>query len=75
MLKYYNWKGINVTIEFCTIFLLNIHFQNCLILISILKNVFFLITFFMEICYKIEYVSKYPSDLGTTHKFSEKFVQ
>ena len=39
VLKYYNWKGINVNIEFYTIFLLNTNFQNCLILISTLEKV------------------------------------
>ena len=41
VLKYYNWKGMNIYIEFCTILLLNTNFQNCFIL----KNIFFLITF------------------------------
>ena len=51
-------------------------FQNCLILISTLENVFFLMTsFFVESCYEIGYVYKYLSDLGTTHKFSDEFVQ
>ena len=47
-------KGNKLNIEFCTIFLLNTHFQNCLILISTLKNVFFL-SFFLR-SFKIEYV-------------------
>ena len=35
-----NKKEINVNIEFCTILLLYTNFQNCLILISTLENVF-----------------------------------
>ena len=73
VLKYYNWKGINVNIEFCTILLLNTNFQNYLLLISTPENVFFLRTFFFFF-YKIRYVYWYPSDLGTTHKFAEEFV-
>ena len=59
-LKFYNWKGINVNIEFCTILLLNTNFQNYFILISTLENLFVLIiSFFLGggSCYKIEYVS------------------
>ena len=58
-LKWYNWKGIYVNIEFCTILLLNANFQNCLILTSNLENVFFnnfLYVFVGESRYKIEYV-------------------
>ena len=75
VLKYYNWKEINVTIEFCTIFLLDTNFQNCLILISTLENVFFN-KFFMGwgSCYSIEYLNLYASDQGTTDKFLEEFV-
>ena len=46
VLKYNNWKGINVNIEFCTILLLNTNCQNCLILIFTHENIFFLIPFF-----------------------------
>ena len=59
LLKYYNWKGINISIEFCTILQLNANSKNCRILISTLENVFFLITFLMESCYKIEYLNEY----------------
>ena len=57
VLKYYNWKGLNVNIEFCTILLLNTDFQNCLIFISTLENELVLLTFNKcWKCYKIEYI-------------------
>ena len=37
--------------KFCTILLLNTIFQNCFIFISTLENVYFLITFLVEIEY------------------------
>ena len=72
VLKYYNWKGINVSIGFYTILLLNTNFRNCL-------NVFFLLPFLINFWWEVVFLNRIciliPSDLSTAHKFSGDFVE